>query len=270
MHRARRVEAQYAAREWGCVAEDADAYQALPPDVERDVRKDVVLIHGRSSDAWSNLATRIRFEAPEVPRGVAAVRAWFGGRSVDHFRWLVGPSATPSRIVDDLIELGARPDEAEPELSAMVLDHAPPHVRDVTVRLVTTISNFAEMELVRTTVFGGAQPSGDDLRRGWRALAGTAGSAAFVAELDGAVVGYGVMRRTDRGPWLLAGGVTMPQARGRGAYRALVRARWDAAQAMGAPALVTQAQEASRPILERLGFRTAGSILVLIDRLASR
>jgi hypothetical protein len=45
-----------------------------------------------------------------------------------------------------------------------------------------------------------------------------------------------------------------------------VRVRWDAAKAMGAPALVAQAQAASRPILERLGFRSAGSIAVLIDR----
>jgi GNAT superfamily N-acetyltransferase len=262
--------AQYAAMDWGFVAEDADAYQTLPPDVERAIRKDVVLIHSRSGDVWSNLATRIRFEAPEVPRGVASVRGWFGGRSVDPFRWLVGPSATPARIVDDLVGLGARPDEAEPELSAMVLDHPPPHVPEVTVRQVTTISDFAEMERVRTTVFGGAPPSLDDLQRGWHALAGTGGSAAFVAVLDGAVVAYGVMRRTDRGPWLLAGGVTLPHARGRGGYRALVRARWDAAQAMGAPALVTQAQEASRPILERLGFRTTGSIMVLIDRSASQ
>jgi hypothetical protein len=33
------------------------------------------------------------------------------------------------------------------------------------------------------------------------------------------------------------------------------------------PALVTQAQAASRPILERLGFRPTGTIEVLVDRL---
>jgi predicted N-acetyltransferase YhbS len=258
------------AMDWGFVAEDADAYQTLPPDIERHIRDDVVLIHSRSGDAWSNLATRIRFEAPHVPRAVAAVRAWFGGYSVDQLRWLVGPSATPTRVVDDLIALGARPDEAEPELDAMVLDHPPPQVADIKVHQVSTISDFAEMERVRTAVFGGDPPSVEGLQRDWHALSRTAGWAAFVAEIDGAVAGYGVMRRTDQGPWLLAGGVTMPHARGRGAYRALVRARWDAAQAMGAPALVTQAQAASRPILERLGFRTAGSIVVLVDLAAGR
>jgi predicted acetyltransferase len=64
---------------------------------------------------------------------------------------------------------------------------------------------------------------------------------------------------------LLAGGVTRPEYRGRGAYRALVHARWKAAERAGAPALVTQAQAAARPILERLGFRPAGTIEVLVD-----
>jgi GNAT superfamily N-acetyltransferase len=48
----------------------------------------------------------------------------------------------------------------------------------------------------------------------------------------------------------------LPVYRGRGVYRALVRARWDAALARGTLALVTQAGQMSRPILQRLGFRT--------------
>jgi len=51
----------------------------------------------------------------------------------------------------------------------------------------------------------------------------------------------------------------------RGAYRALVRARWDDAVAAGTPVLVTQASGLSRPILERLGFRAVGPVVELID-----
>src|SRR6266581_2594992 len=75
----------------------------------------------------------------------------------------------------------------------------------------------------------------------------------------------GVMYPTEPVPMLLAGGVTLPVARGRGAYRALVHARWKAARRAGAPALVTQAQAGSRPILEHLGFRATGTIDVLVD-----
>jgi len=53
---------------------------------------------------------------------------------------------------------------------------------------------------------------------------------------------------------MLAGGATAPWARGRGAYRALVRARWDDAAARGTPALGVHANERSGPILRRLGF----------------
>ena len=64
---------------------------------------------------------------------------------------------------------------------------------------------------------------------------------------------------------MLVGGATLPAARGRGAYRALVRARWDDAIDAGATALVTQASALSRPVLERMGFRAVGPVLELID-----
>jgi GNAT superfamily N-acetyltransferase len=61
------------------------------------------------------------------------------------------------------------------------------------------------------------------------------------------------------------GGAVRPSARGRGAYRALVRARWEEAVAMGTPALLTQAGHMSRLILERLGFAAIGRVHMLRD-----
>jgi GNAT superfamily N-acetyltransferase len=66
---------------------------------------------------------------------------------------------------------------------------------------------------------------------------------------------------------LLYGGATHPRARGRGAYRALIRARWDEAAARGTPALITQGGSMSRPILERLGFERVGEVHILLDEL---
>jgi hypothetical protein len=215
--------------DWAFVAEDADAYQELPQSVERDVRDDVVLVHAASGDAWSNLATRVRFTDGSVSRRVAGVRAWFRGKAVSEHRWLIGPSATPAAIVDALIGLGAYRDHAEPELTAMVLDRAPPGVQGVYVREVRSIADFAEIDRIRREAFGAAAASGDELRSVWADYSSMTRPRAFIALLDGEAVAYGVMRRTDPGPFLLAGGVTLPQARGRGAYRALVRARWDAA-----------------------------------------
>jgi GNAT superfamily N-acetyltransferase len=84
-----------------------------------------------------------------------------------------------------------------------------------------------------------------------RRRAGTGGE--WLALLDGVVVAYAAAIAGPRG-LLLAGGATLPEARGLGCYRALVRARWDFAVARGTPALVVHAQEMSRPILERCGF----------------
>ena len=53
---------------------------------------------------------------------------------------------------------------------------------------------------------------------------------------------------------------TSPAARGQGAYRALVRARWDEAVQVGQPALVVHAGAMSRPILERLGFHAVAEL----------
>jgi predicted GNAT family acetyltransferase len=64
----------------------------------------------------------------------------------------------------------------------------------------------------------------------------------------------------------IAGGSTHPDYRGRGCYRALVRARWNAAVTRGTPLLAVQAGAMSKPILERLGFRQIATVHALVDR----
>jgi hypothetical protein len=64
---------------------------------------------------------------------------------------------------------------------------------------------------------------------------------------------------------LYGGRATLSQARGRGAYRALLRARWNEAVARGTPALITQGGAMSRPILERVGFDPVGHVHALVD-----
>ena len=82
--------------------------------------------------------------------------------------------------------------------------------------------------------------------------------------LDGEIVCTGTAAPTPQG-LLLFGGATLPRARGRGAYRALVRARWDDAVSRASPALITQGGSISRPILERLGFEPVGHVHMLVD-----
>jgi hypothetical protein len=76
----------------------------------------------------------------------------------------------------------------------------------------------------------------------------------FLASVEGRPAATATAVLADRGVFMIAGS-TLPWARGRGCYRALVRARWDLAVERGTPALVTHAVPGtSYPILERLGF----------------
>ena len=87
-----------------------------------------------------------------------------------------------------------------------------------------------------------------------------------MATLEGKVAGSAGAIPSPRGVFLI-GGSTARWARGRGVYRALVRARWDYAVARGTPALVTQAQPTtSYPILLHVGFEEVCTISRLEDR----
>ncbi|MSO95448.1 MAG: GNAT family N-acetyltransferase [Thermoleophilia bacterium] len=86
----------------------------------------------------------------------------------------------------------------------------------------------------------------------------------FLAFVDGAPVAAGYASYTPLG-FLLFGGATLPSARGRGAYRALVAARAREAMERGTPVVVTHAGKMSRPILERLGCTPVARIDRLLD-----
>ena len=88
--------------------------------------------------------------------------------------------------------------------------------------------------------------------------------STFLAFVDGEPVAAGYASYTPLG-LLLFGGATLPSARGRGAYRALVAARAREAADRGTPVLVTHAGQMSRPILERLGFKPVSRIDRLLD-----
>ncbi len=88
----------------------------------------------------------------------------------------------------------------------------------------------------------------------------------YAAFLDDQLVGFGraIDMETAVG---LFGGAVLPEARGHGVYRALVRARWEHAVARGTPLLVVQAGDMSAPVLSGLGFQSHGRIQLLVDRI---
>ncbi len=69
----------------------------------------------------------------------------------------------------------------------------------------------------------------------------------------------------------LFGGATLPEARGRGAYRALVAARWeDAVAARNAGPRHTGEPDVAGRSSKRLGFREVCEIRILLDAFGRR
>jgi GNAT superfamily N-acetyltransferase len=88
----------------------------------------------------------------------------------------------------------------------------------------------------------------------------------FIALIDGRIVGAATAIAADAGVNLFGGSV-LPEARGRGVYQALLRARWDFAVERGTPALTVQAGRMSKPIVERLGFVQLAAARLFFDNL---
>lgn len=143
----------------------------------------------------------------------------------------------------------------------------------VTVALVETIEDLAASDRVTVEAFGmGAEASeemdGDRAKRFAEYKAPNNPARQFNASLDGRVVGTGASVIGSNGVNLFAAGV-LPDARGRGVYRALIRARWDLAVQLGTPALTVQAGRLSRPVLESVGFSFIAAAKMYVDDLSS-
>jgi GNAT superfamily N-acetyltransferase len=182
--------------------------------------------------------------------------------------WIVGPSSTPDGLEDQLRTLGAR-DQDPPltsRVAALATDVAPPRADAVAVRRVETYDDF--LVGLEVSVAGWELSEADAEReRGWAAETWERRrirpGGEWIASIDGEPVAYAGAIAGPVGLFL-TGGVTLPQARGRGAYRALVRARWDEAVGRGTPALVVHAEEASRRVLEAIGFERVCEIVELV------
>jgi GNAT superfamily N-acetyltransferase len=210
---------------------------------------------------------RVRLVAEEVVPAVEEIRGLLRGRGRGGAEWELGESCTPADLVERLAALGIVPDKGEPVAIGMVLESGDemPEPPGALARRIESIDELVLARRIQDEAFGDtlseevgyAQAEADFAREG-------IDGAMFLAFLDGEPVAAGYASYTPLG-LLLFGGATLPSARGRGAYRALVAARAREAAARGTPVLVTHAGKMSRPILERLGFRRVARIDRLLD-----
>jgi GNAT superfamily N-acetyltransferase len=255
-------------------AESPAAWGEISPEsgLERILTDRYCILFG--SVASFTLVSRLRLDPDEIPEAIAEVRSHVAERGHREASWWVGSSATPRDLVDRLRSHGLVPDErpgSEPHATTLVLDREPPAgPPEIETRRVETLEEFRQAGTVSGLAFG----ESDEAAAAWDAIAEERfaaeraghGPRAYLAFLDGRTVGAArALVAADCPAVLMISGGVLPEARGRGVYRALVRARWDDAVAAGIPALCTQAGVMSRPILDRLGFQAVAEQEVLLD-----
>jgi hypothetical protein len=243
------------------VAEYPNSFGPLGPSDERIDTGRYTLCLGPGK-TW-NTVQRQRFPLAELDEVLAEVRAALRERGRTRTQWEIGSSA-PAGLVKALLERGVVQDK-DPFTVALVLTREPPPPGEgLTARRVETFEEFEAANAVQWEAFETPPEEIAESRALLEQRFHETVNLMHAVWLDGELVCAGTSAPTNHG-LLLYGGATLPRARGRGAYRALVRARWDDAVALGTPALITQGGSMSRPILERLGFERVGEVQVLLD-----
>ncbi len=175
--------------------------------------------------------------------------------------WWLGPSARPSNLRERLLAQGlAFPKNGVDLVKTLVLTDEPPAIPpEIVVRRIETLEDFLVAREVQWEAFD-VPPEQRELQQPhleeeFAEVMEHRFPVDFLALLEGRPAATATAIPSGLGMFLVAGS-TMPRARGRGLYRALVRKRWDHAVERGTPALVTQAVPGtSYPILKRLGFQ---------------
>lgn len=213
----------------------------------------------------ANAVQRQRLFGDDVDAVLAEVRCLLAARGRTRTEWEIGSAATPGNLVEQLLERGLVRDH-EPYATAMALTAKPPPPSpELIARRTRTREEYIEAVEVQFEAFGATAEEVAEfsatLQDRWQSNS----KVMHAVWMDGVIVSAGGCAWTPRG-LALFGGATLMRARGRGAYRALIAARWrDAAARTPNPTLLTQAGAMSRPILEELGFSAVGRVEMLVD-----
>ncbi len=240
------------------------------PGEERFVRPGYAALIGTQTDAHHNVVQRLRLAPDEVAATVAEVRAIYASRGRHEVTWEVGDHAEPKDLGARLIALGMKLFEPHDLSVGMVLSRPlEAGAASITVRRVETFEEFAQAAWIFRRGFGNDDAPEEDpeIAKRWvehksvsifeRYLAFDGTEA--IAAADALFLPAGV---------IMCGGATLASARSKGAYRALIAARWEEGRRRGTPTLITQAGPMSRPILKRLGFEEVVQIRIYLDQLA--
>ena len=206
---------------------------------------------------WPMAIQRVRLHHDEIDDAVEAARSLMRVTGTMSASWWLSEHSTPARIEEELLGRGLRAVEGDHLIDGLALTQPPPPgPPEIETRPIANAAEFVEALRAQYEAFNtpaDRRRDEADLLEEYEQVRDSDVSTLYAAWLDGHLVAAGRSFFSPRGV-LLAGGSTVPWARGRGAYRALVRARWDDAVIRGTPALAVQAGAMSAPILYGLGF----------------
>jgi GNAT superfamily N-acetyltransferase len=247
-------------------AEDPEFFLE-PPEGSTRIADDRFCVVIGSERRWAGVCRlRLRDEPSAIKRVVDEILDLVQG--IKTVVWNVGSSAEPEDLPERLLALGLR--EPDPPLdavvAAMTLAEAPAAVDGVEIlRIETLDDHIVGLEIMLAADTWSAEAISTERARATKTFERRMrrGGMQWLAYVDGMPVAWASAERASVGLYL-AGGATAPEARGRGCYRALVRARWDEAVRLGIPGLAVQAQYgSSAPILRGLGFVEVATIHTL-------
>jgi hypothetical protein len=255
------------------VRQYAEAPAAFNPTVPEEMRVDdsrFFIFFGRSPSV--TLVMRVLLGDQDVDAAVREVRDLVEARGHRNACWSIGTSSTPADLVERLIDCGLKLDDragSEAYTTAMVLDRG--DLLDGSTiagaRRVESFEEFVQAARIDRAAFGIEDGWDEWLENApslWERERSGLGPRVYLAFVDGEAVGCARAIFDPEAVLLLGGGV-LEQSRSKGAYKALVLARWEDARRAGTPALVVHAGQMSRPILERLGFSRVAEITRLYD-----
>src|SRR4051794_22323210 len=207
------------------LAEDTAVHLEPRPTFETIERHGYVYIAGVRS------ATVHRVRLGNLAEAVDWTRTESRRRGHRDLTWWVGDSATPADSRTRLPELGVVPDDEEPVLTGMTAVVPPPAGGEgVEVRRIETEDDYlaaleVDWEVWRTPADERVERRVLETDR-FEAMQSSGVVHHFCAFCDDERAGFGRAIHTENAVALFGGSV-LPHARGKGVYRALVRARWD-------------------------------------------
>jgi GNAT superfamily N-acetyltransferase len=231
----------------------------VPPDTRVVSRPELLALAYDRDVAYLNIVLRTRAPAERLPALLAEVGALHGRQTS---RWSVVDTVPTGALCAALEQAGYAATQAH-DARLVHVDRFVARASSVGVRRVTDAATLRDCWAVSDAAFGPTERRDEDVARELAACApADARTQRFVAYLDGAPVssgGINLYPHLDIG--LLWAGGTVPSARGRGAYSALLAARLKRAKERGVSFAGLYAREdTSNPIVTKLGFERHGSM----------